>query len=155
VARSKNAEFKAQLKSSSPKVVADRFGNIPIFRGCSKQELKRLAEVAHIESVATGAALTTEGTEGRTLYVLLQGGAKVTRNSVRVADIEPGAVIGEMALLTHQPRNATVTVTEPSEIAAIHANDFDKLLKDSPTFTRRVLDTMAERIHAAETNSIY
>lgn len=150
MARSRNAEFKAELRQSSRKVVAERLARVPLFRNCSKQELKRLSEVAHIEPVATGAALTTEGTEGRTLYVLLQGGAKVTRNSVRVADIEPGAVIGEMALLTHRPRNATVTITEPSEVAAIHAKDFDQLLKDSPTFTRRVLDTMAERMHEVD-----
>lgn len=151
----RSADHKAELGRSSKAAVAHRLGSVPLFRSCSKAEVKALAGVARIEPVATGAALTTEGTQGRTLYVLLQGAARVSRNGRKVADIGSGAVIGEMALLTRQPRNATVTVTEPSEVAAIDASSFDRLLKHSPTFTRRLLDSVAARVCEMDARAIH
>ena len=53
-----------------------------------------------------------------------------------VAALKPGEFFGEMSLLFHQPRTATVRTTKPSRLFALHAQDFTRMLKKNPTVAR-------------------
>jgi cyclic nucleotide-binding protein len=66
-----------------------------------------------------GEALITEGDEGRELFLLLDGVVDIEVNGDRVAEIGPGALLGERALLEGGRRTATVWAKTPVRAAVI------------------------------------
>jgi CRP/FNR family transcriptional regulator, cyclic AMP receptor protein len=144
----------ASLHPSSRAAVEKMLGSIPMFRGCSRKDLAHVVRLADVTQHVTGSTLTSEGEQGQSMYVLLQGEARVSRNGRKIADLGPGAVVGELALLTDQPRNATVTVTELSEIARIGRKEFAKLLDTTPSFTRKLMQSIADRLRELDSKSV-
>lgn len=84
-------------------------------------------------SCPAGTTLITEGEVGDYYYLLVEGGASVSRliggAQHKLADIGPGGSFGEEALVSDNPRNATVTLTHHSVLYRLAKSDFDTLLK--------------------------
>lgn len=142
------------LRPSKASAVHDHFASVPLFAGCSKRELKELARHAVIEARAAGAALVTEGESGTNAFVLLQGECRVVRKGRRVGRIEAGGVVGELSMLNRAPRNATVIAETPLEVAILRRNDFLALLEHSPSISRKLLESLAERVQELDTRSL-
>jgi CRP-like cAMP-binding protein len=64
--------------------------------------------------------------------VLLDGEATVAVKGSQVATLEAGAVIGELGLVGHKLRSATVTSTTSLDLLHLQANDFREILKRRP-----------------------
>ena len=73
-----------------------------------------------------GEALVTEGTEGDELFLLLDGVVDVEVNGDQVAEIGPGALLGERALLEGGKRTATVWATTPIRVAVVPRDAIDE-----------------------------
>ena len=119
---------------------------VPLFSLCSKRELRQIAKCAKTKEVRAGTTLMAEGEQGDTMYVLLSGHAAVQKGGRRIAQVERGGVLGELAVLAKTPRNATVTTTTDAEIAVIGRRDVFKLIEDAPGFSRKLLEALAERV---------
>ncbi len=91
----------------------DLLRRVPLFAGCTQNELRELAVTADEVDLREGFPLTREGKPGREFIVLVDGTACVTRKGSKLADIGPGDWVGEIALLTKANRTATVTTTSP------------------------------------------
>src|SRR5712691_9428138 len=110
----------AILSSVSPSALgveyAGLLGRLDLFRGLDRIALARLA--AHLErkSVAAGAVLCRSGEPGDALYLISRGTFGVLGADVRLNTCAPGQAIGEIALLTNQPRTATVVADEDGEV---------------------------------------
>jgi len=128
----------------------EKIAEVPMFSGLSDRELRTLAQRAEQVSVPKGAAVVTEGQIGREFFVLLSGGAKVTRNGRTLRKLGPGDSFGELALIAGTPRGATVTTTEPSEIMVLLRRDFLVLLDEFPRMTRKILTALAAWVAARE-----
>jgi len=128
----------------------EKIAEVPMFSGLSDRELRTLAQRAEQVSVPKGAAVVTEGEIGREFFVLLSGGAKVTRNGRTLRKLGPGDSFGELALIAGTPRGATVTTTEPSEIMVLLRRDFLVLLDEFPRMTRKILTALAAWVAARE-----
>jgi CRP-like cAMP-binding protein len=139
-----------ELKPSSQAQLEKTLEVVPLFRNASRKERALVARLADVTQYVAGATLTREGDKGESMYVLLQGAASISRDGHKVVDVGPGAVIGELALLTDEPRNATVKITDLSEIARIGRKEFAKLVDSSPTFTRKLLISLANRLRARD-----
>ena len=59
--------------------------------------------------MTAGTLIVDQGQTGREAFVILDGSVIVKRNGKKVATLGPGAVVGELSLLDHGPRTATVT----------------------------------------------
>ncbi len=82
-----------------------------------------------LETLAAGTHLTTEGTSSGHLYILESGRLHVSRGGVTLATIdEPGAIIGEMAVLLGTPHSATVIAEVPTRVWVM-AEAIDKLVQ--------------------------
>lgn len=143
-----------QLPPSKPAFVQRQLAEIPLFAGCSKRELRAVAKAAVIEQRATGATLVTQGSTGTDMFVLLQGQCRVVRNGRKVAQIGPGAVVGELSLLAKAVRNATVVGEAPLEVAVLGRRQFYDVLEQSPTITRKLLERLAARVQELDARAL-
>jgi CRP-like cAMP-binding protein len=120
--------------------------HVPLFAGCSKKELAHIAMVADEIDFRPGKTLIREGEPGREFFVLVEGAAEISRRGKRIDTAGPGEFFGEMALVTDQPRNATVTTTSDVDALVITARDFRDLIGDNPLIALKVMRAVAERL---------
>ena len=110
----------------------DLIRKVPLFARCSRAELKEIAMLADEIDLKEGKEMTREGASGREFFVLLEGTADVKKNSRRVNTLGPGDFFGEIALVSHEPRTATVVATSPVRALVITEWSFRQLLDDAP-----------------------
>jgi CRP/FNR family cyclic AMP-dependent transcriptional regulator len=119
---------------------------VPLFAGCSRAELGALALTADELDLRAGRVLTREGRRGREFFVLVEGTARVTKNGKVLADLRAGDWFGEIALLTHTPRTATVTATSPVRVLVIKDIVFRRVVETMPSIALKVLASIGQRL---------
>jgi CRP/FNR family transcriptional regulator, cyclic AMP receptor protein len=124
----------------------DLIRKVPLFARCSRAELKEIALLADEIDLREGKEMTREGAPGREFFVLLEGTADVKKNSRRVNTLGPGDFFGEIALVSREPRTATVIATSPVRALVITDRSFRRLLDDAPQVQTKVMEAMAERL---------
>ena len=118
---------------------------VPLFAGCSKQELAEIATLTDELAFPEGKTLIREGERGHEFFALIDGEVDVKAKGRKAKHLEGGEFFGEMALVSSRPRNATVTATTPVRVLVLHESAFRKLLHDSPKIQLKVLQTLADR----------
>jgi CRP-like cAMP-binding protein len=126
--------------------IAGALANTRLFSLCSTRELRKVAKLAKIRRIPKGTRLMTEGEDGDSMYVILTGMARVSRNGRRVALIGGGDAVGELALLARSKRNATVDADSDLEVAEISRRSLSRLVHDVPSFSLKLLEAMAARV---------
>ena len=98
--------------------------------------------------VALGEVIVKEGDAGSVFYVIKRGKAMVTRAARAgekiLAGLGAGRFFGEDALISNQPRNATVTMTSDGELMCLDKNDFQAILQAS--VIRRISEEALETL---------
>ncbi len=122
-----------------------------LFERCSQKELGLLASNATPLVVKPGAVLAREGDVGREFFVIISGKAVVSRKGVEVGVLGAGGFFGEMALLDREPRSATVTATEPTEVLVLTIQAFTHVVDTMPSVDRKMLTVLATRLRDVET----
>lgn len=118
----------------------------PLFASCSKRELQRIARAVDELSVDAGRVLVDQGQAGREAFIVLDGTATVKRNDRKVATLGPGEQFGELALLDHGPRTASVVADTPMRLLVLSSRAFSGVLDDVPTLSVKLLAALATRI---------
>jgi CRP-like cAMP-binding protein len=126
----------------------DLLKNVPLFAGCSKSELQRIASLADELDLGEGATLIREGERGREFIVVADGTVRVTKKGKTVRELGAGDFIGEIALVADVPRTATVTATSPVRLLVVTDRAFRGLLEQMPSIAKKVLQSLGERLHA-------
>jgi CRP-like cAMP-binding protein len=80
------------------------------------------------------------------MYILIEGNAEVMIGGMSVESAGPGAILGEMALVSNTGRSATVMARTACRVLAVNAERFDALIHEKPGFARHVMRVMAERL---------
>ena len=122
----------------------------PLFAGCSKKELEQIAMVADELDFQSGKTLIKEGAPGREFFVLVDGTVEVSRDGRTIDTAGPGDFFGEMALLTEQPRNATVTTTSKVDVLILTSRSFRSLVEHNPLIALKVMRAVADRVPPEE-----
>jgi CRP-like cAMP-binding protein len=126
--------------------IADRLADTALFAGSSKRELDSLARLAVELDVEAGRVLTREGEPGREFLIVLSGEAVASHGGQQVATFGPGDCFGEVAVLDHSARTATVVARTPMRLAVVSSQDFSRLLEQVPALAHKVLKVMAHRL---------
>ena len=106
--------------------------------------LRRLAARLEHLDVPAGSTIIRQGEAGEECYLLRRGRVEILARGTQgdersLATRGPGSLFGEAALLTDEPRNATVRALEPSTLLALHRSDlFEVLAEDRQTAERMV-----------------
>lgn len=117
-------------------------------------EILRVLGDLEERDVPYGEELIREGTPGREAFLLVEGSLDVTLRGESIASLAPGEFVGEMALLAHGPRSATVTARTDARVVVIGAPAFAQLL-DRPRFVRKMASSLATRLRRTEGAPMY
>ena len=93
-----------------------------------------------------GRELCRQGESGGEFFILLTGGAEVRRDGRPIRQLGPGDYFGEIALLEHGPRTATVMTTAPSRCLVLSQGQFNNVLAQDKSIVLNVLHTLASRL---------
>ena len=124
----------------------DLIRGVPLFTHCSRAELAEVAKIADEIDVREGKELTREGDRGREFFVLLEGNATVKQGSRKVNTLGPGDFFGEIALVQHGRRTATVVCSAPSTLAVMSPQGFDAIRRELPRIAERIESAITERL---------
>ena len=97
---------------ASKKAYVDHLRSVPLFAGCTRKELERIARSGDEVKMTAGTLLVDQGQTGVEAFVMLEGSVTVKRNGRKMATLGPGAIVGELSLLDHGPRTATAVVRD-------------------------------------------
>jgi small-conductance mechanosensitive channel len=121
---------------------------VDLFHAFDAAENATLAGKMRPHNLAAGEALMRQGDAGDSLYLLAEGilDVAVDRGPLGVLHdrMAPGAVFGEMSLLTGQPRRATVTAAMDAVVYEIRREDLDPILRHRPALAYGLALVMAE-----------
>jgi len=126
---------------------------LPLFRDFPAAEQQELARSMRHHNALPGASIIREGEAGESLFLLAEGALEVRVRGVDVPIdlLLPGAVFGEMSLLTGQPRSRTVLAATGAEFFEIAREHLDPILRRQPELAEGLAAMMAARqAHNAE-----
>ena len=125
----------------------------PLLSGLSHDALEALVTRLALVTLAPGEILFREGDAGQTLYIVASGQVAVIHEGppqVVTAHLGAGAFFGEVALITEQPRGATVTAVDDVELLVIDRDLVSQLIADHPevlfVILRFVRDRLVDRL---------
>ena len=117
-----------------------------LFERLSGRELAGIAAIAAEEQFPAGQELTREGDPGRSFYVILDGEVEVSRGGEKLGQRGGGDFFGEIALIAHSPRTATVTAATPVRALVIADRKFRALLGRQPQLQEKVSEALRGRV---------
>jgi CRP/FNR family transcriptional regulator, cyclic AMP receptor protein len=126
---------------------------VPMFSDFSKRHLDRLSKETDELVFEPGQIIVKEGDLGETLFVVLEGSAKVIRGRKRVGEVVPGDFFGELSTIDGGPRTATVVAETPMRVLRLFRRTLDALIRDEPQLTLKLLDGIVRRFRQVERRS--
>lgn len=124
----------------------EKLRGVAFFDGFSDEELQKVADLAEDVDAEEGSLLIDQGRVGQESFVILDGRAGVYSGNEHIATLEPGAMVGEMALVDHRPRTASVVAETPMKLISLDAKAFKELLETMPKVHDRVMETLYARL---------
>lgn len=102
------------------------------------------------KTLASGTVLLRQGERAGILGILVSGTLQVTRDNRAVAEVsEPGAFLGEMAIILGQSHGATVTTVGEAEVILVPRDRFSRVGERIPQFSAKLMRTLASRLASA------
>jgi CRP/FNR family transcriptional regulator, cyclic AMP receptor protein len=127
----------------------DTLVQVPEFALLSKRHLRRVLKAMHEYQYPAGESIVREGAHGQTLFVVLEGKARVSRRGRTVGRVGPGDFFGEIAVLDRGPRTASVVAETPVRCWALHREELRDLIKAEPTLGWALLESLASRLRSS------
>jgi CRP/FNR family transcriptional regulator len=128
----------------------DFIKKIPLFKGLNKRHRTTIAKTVFERSFDAGETIIKQGEQGLGMYMIRSGRVEVVREGAgeeqRLNTLGPGEYFGEIALLTDQPRTATVRAVEPTECLVLTAWNFRSEVQQSADLATQLLKVVGERL---------
>jgi len=131
---------------ASKKSYLESLRRVSLFSSCSNKDLEKIAKAGDEVTMEAGSLVVDQGQTGREAFVILKGSATVRRNGKKVATLGPGSVVGELSLLDHGPRTASVVADTDCVMLVISQRQFLGVLDSIPALSHKMLATLAGRI---------
>jgi voltage-gated potassium channel len=117
---------------------------VPLFARLDAASIADLVAMLRARTVPAGATIIRKGERGNAMYLIASGGVEVESAAGKVR-LEEGDFFGEMALLSREPRSATVTALRSTDLLVLDADDFLRLVDRLPEIGTRVRAVAKER----------
>ncbi|MFW6023264.1 MAG: cyclic nucleotide-binding domain-containing protein [Myxococcota bacterium] len=132
------------LTTDDPVDPGTRVPALPLFSALAPDALARLLEAFELREAPVHHEVISQGEEGREAFVVIRGLLEVLRRSedgaapVTLAALGPGALFGEMALVSESPRAASVVAAEPTQLLCVSRDSLEALAADVPAIGREL-----------------
>lgn len=115
----------------------------------------KLCQLGQEVSVPAGTRIVTQGDAPDFFYVIQSGRVRVFRETAEhirteLTDLTEGSYFGEVALVTGQPRTASVETLEDCRLVKISKAEFDELLDNNPQLARHIINQLANWLVAGD-----
>ena len=133
-------------------IITQMLAKCPVFERVTPRTLTRVADEFTIEHVAAGQQIIRQGDQGDRFYLIRQGRVSVRRGQPEqettqqeIVQLSQGDFFGEMALLSGQPRNASVWALEPCLLYWLNQERFETALADTVSMEAEVREAYFDR----------
>ncbi|EKF74167.1 cyclic nucleotide-binding protein [Alcanivorax hongdengensis A-11-3] len=140
--------------------VADVLARMRLFSGLSDEELAQLEKLVFVNRLPAGEAVCREGDRSDFVCFVVKGCLDIVKQNpdggeVVIAHLRPGDSMGEMALVDHEPRSATVRAAEDATLIVLTRKGVEQLRKRSPNAVSIVMENIARLLcdHLRRTSS--
>jgi NTE family protein len=131
----------------------DLLGQIPLLSGAEPSTIAELVQRLERVHVEAGELVVRRGDAGDRLFLVASGRLRVfveDEDGPRVLrELGSGAALGELALLTGEPRSATVVAVRDSELLELTADAFESLLERDAGFAIAIARALAFQLQAS------
>jgi CRP-like cAMP-binding protein len=129
---------------------------LKIFQQLNAAAIQAVAAELITTDLSAGNILFTQGEAGDAFYILTSGKVCVSvrssgETSAFIKTLQAGECVGEISLLTGQPRTATVTAMEDSELLCLTKSNFDRLAKEYPDLVIGLANQLLSRFQQDQT----
>jgi putative ABC transport system ATP-binding protein len=111
---------------------------VEAFKNLTPHELTNVAERMTRKQFMPNEVIINEGDIGEELFLISEGEVEVDREGHEVARLGPGDFFGELALMSGDPRNATVVATRPVDTYVLGKDDFRAAIEASSGFREQL-----------------
>ncbi|MCV2395148.1 DHA2 family efflux MFS transporter permease subunit, partial [Actinotalea sp. M2MS4P-6] len=124
-------------------------GDVPLVAALPEAARRRVESASRLVEVPAGQDLVREGDPGGSAFVVRRGRLEVFVGGRRIRELGPGAVLGELALLTGEPRSATVRARRDATVLELPREALEGVLESDAQASRFLLGQVAERLRTA------
>lgn len=142
-----DGQIRSDVLIKEASIISQMLAQCRIFDRVTPRTLAGVADQMIALTIPKGATIIREGDTGDRFYLVRQGRVAVQRGpeSSLVAELSEGDFFGETALLTGQPRNATVVALEETILYALSEPDFKRAMADSASLEEEIRRTVFDR----------
>ncbi|HFE64666.1 MAG TPA: cyclic nucleotide-binding domain-containing protein [Caldithrix sp.] len=132
--------------------ISEVLKKVPFFRTLGRGGIDFIVERLKFKTFDADETICKIGDPGDKMYIIISGKVNVvvktdeSKEETIIATLGSGDYFGEMALLTGEPRSATVVTTEPAEMFILNKADFDLIVERYPSITLSMGKIMSQRL---------
>ena len=123
---------------------------VSLFAELAPRDLTRIAAVAEERTYAEGETIAAQGEAGDELHIVIAGEVEVLRSEasreVELARRSSGDVVGEMALITREPRMASLVAVGDVRTLRVGRLEFESVLRERPDTAIAVIRILSQRL---------
>jgi CRP/FNR family cyclic AMP-dependent transcriptional regulator len=128
---------------------AEVLGRVPVLEGLSREQLNAIADKGKKTFFAEGRHIIKAGTKGETTYLILTGLATTEPDGVSATEpdlLEPGTLVGELAMLVETTHSMTVKAKVRVRALAITRSDLYELMESDPAIAHHFSQKLLGRL---------
>ncbi|HEY6366171.1 MAG TPA: SLC13 family permease, partial [Candidatus Binatia bacterium] len=135
--------------------LADTIRTIPLFSGLSREDIAKILGRLEEKSFKAGTTVFSQGDQGDSFYFIQSGAVQVVLESSggrkeSIAVLGPQDWFGEMALLSGEPRSATITTVKDTTVWRLSREAWNELIEKYPTWLLHFCASLSKRLARVE-----
>lgn len=142
----------------APEVPMERMlllSRLPLFAQLTLEQLEAVDALMTEVHYMTGETITREGETGDELFVVLEGEVRIFKETAEgkrlpLSTMGAGSYLGEMAILSDEPRSATAIAASPSRLLSLRGDRLKELILDMPEISFELLRVLTVRVRTVE-----
>jgi HEAT repeat protein len=128
---------------------------VPLFADLPPSELKQVAAIAYEHLYSEDELIARQGEMGDEMYIIVDGDVRVLAEpdvgtSEELARRGPGEYVGEMAIISHEPRMASLRAVGDVRMLCIGQKEFEGIIRERPETSLAVIHELIERLKQAQ-----
>jgi len=142
------------ISEVDPLIILPILKQIPLFSNLDETLHREIIQHIVLMYYPSNYTIFNKGDAGDALYIVKSGGVSVFQSlnndltrDPEIAKIGAGGFFGEMALVSAEPRNASVKTIQESEVFILSKEDFDTLLQSNTALAAQISATVVSRIN--------